>query len=104
MRTQRVSIRDNANWLESIQMAEDMFEFEKTSTGLQFVIPGTEKPKAVPKITYQFEGPQAVIPGAEQISQKRLINRLQEKPITPPVGQKSLAGSPLFGRSGGRSD
>ena len=80
-------------------MAKDMFEVEKTSAGLQFVIPGTEKPKAVPKITYQFEGPQAVIPGAEQISQMRLITRLKEKPITPRVGQKSLVGSPLFGRS-----
>jgi len=80
-------------------MAKDMFEVEKTSAGLQFVIPGTEEPKAAPKITYQFEGPQAVIPGAEQISQKRLITRLKEKPITPRVGQKSLAGSPLFGRS-----
>ena len=32
-------------------MAKDMFEVEKTSAGLQFVIPGTEKPKAAPKIT-----------------------------------------------------
>jgi len=41
-------------------MDRDMFEFEKTSVGLQFVVPGTEKPKVAPKITYQFEGPQGV--------------------------------------------
>ncbi len=77
-------------------MARDKFELEKTTAGLQFVIPGTEKPKAVPKVKYSFDNQQAVIPGAEQISQKRLLDRLQDKPITPRIGQKSPEGVPLF--------
>lgn len=77
-------------------MTAGEFQFEKTAAGLQFVIPGTEKPKAVQRVKYSFDNQQAVIPGAEQISQKRLLDRLQAKPVTPRVGQKSLAGVPLF--------
>jgi hypothetical protein len=81
-------------------MGKDQFNFERTQAGLQFVIPGTEKPKAAPRVKYPQDGDQLVIPGAENITQSALLARLQEKPITPRLGQKSLAGTPLFKTKG----
>ena len=81
-------------------MRKDEFNMERTQAGMQFVIPGTEKPKAVPRVKYPHDGSQLVIPGAEKISQSLLLARLTERPIKPRLGQKSLAGTPLF-KTGG---
>ena len=78
-------------------MVEKQFNLELTKAGQQFVIPGTEKPTPVPKKRYTKDGNQLVIPGAEQISPKEFVARLAKKPISPRVGQRSLAGTALFG-------
>ena len=77
-------------------MVEERFNVERTGAGHQFVIPGTEKPIPGPKIGYASDGSQLVIPGAEQISGKALLNRLMQKPFRPRVGQRSLSGTSLF--------
>ena len=78
-------------------MAEQRFNVERTKAGHQFVIPGTEKPIPAPRIRYPNEGSQLVIPGAEQISGKTLLNRLMQKPFRPRDGQRGLSGTSLFG-------
>lgn len=80
-------------------MGKQDFNVERTRAGLQFMIPGTEKPIAMPRIRYPADGPQLVIPGAEQISGKSLVNRMIQKPLRPRIGQRSLAGTSLFGAS-----
>jgi hypothetical protein len=81
-------------------MTKASFPFEPTATGLQYVIPGTERPPAkTPKRpAYAAEGDQLVIPGAEPIGTRALIERLAARPIRPSRGQKSPAGTALFGR------
>ena len=81
-------------------MRKDEFNVERTQAGIQFVIPGTEKPKVPQRVKYPHDGSQLVIPGAEKISQGVLLARLTERPIKPRLGQKSLAGTPLF-KTGG---
>jgi hypothetical protein len=78
-------------------MTNHEFPTEKTSAGLQFIIPGTEKPKPVRKVRYAYEDTQAIIPGTEKITNKELIERLKDKPIKPRVAQKALHGTALFG-------
>ena len=78
-------------------MDKKQFNFEPTSAGQQFVIPGTEKPTPLPRKRYKKDGDQLVIPGAEQITPGQLVARLAEKPIRPRVGQKSMSGTALFG-------
>jgi len=77
-------------------MGKEKFNVERTQAGLQFVIPGTEKPKPLPRIEYANDGSQLVIPGAERISGTALLTRLLQKPRRPRVGQRSLAGTTLF--------
>ena len=77
-------------------MVEERYNVERTGAGHQFVIPGTEKPIPAPRIRYASDGSQLVIPGAEQISGKALLNRLMQKPFRPRVGQRSLSGTSLF--------
>jgi hypothetical protein len=79
-------------------MAKQRFSVERTGAGQQFVIPGTEKPTPVPLTKYATDGSQLVIPGAEQITGKVLLNRLMRKPFRPRVGQRDLSGTSLFGR------
>ncbi len=65
------------------------------------MIPGTERPaRARPpkRPAYAAEGDQLVIPGAEPIGTRALLERLAARPIRPSRGQKSLAGTALFGR------
>ena len=75
------------------------YQVEKTSVGLQFVIPGTERvmPAAVPMRQYATEGVQFVIPGAEQISTGELLTRKMSSPMMPRTHQRGLAGTALFG-------
>ena len=75
------------------------YQVEKTSVGLQFVIPGTERvtPAAAPLLRYATDGGQFVIPGAEQIGTGELLMRKMAKPIRPRTHQRVLAGTALFG-------
>ncbi len=78
-------------------MARQRFNVERTSAGLQYIIPGTEKPATAPRIKYASDGSQFVIPGAEKVSAKILLNRFMAQPLCARVGQRSLASTPLFG-------
>lgn len=78
-------------------MAKQHISVERTSAGLQLVIPGTEKPAAPPRIAYAKEGLQLVIPGAERISCRELMARLSQRPLRPRVNQRCLAGTSLLG-------
>ena len=75
------------------------YQVEKTSVGLQYVIPGAERitPVAVPSMQYSTDGAQFVIPGAEQISTGELLMRKMAEPIRPRSRQRGLAETVLFG-------
>ena len=77
------------------------YQVEKTSVGLQYVIPGAERrtPVTAPSMRYTTDGAQLVIPGAEQISTRELMVRKMAEPIRPRRGQRGLAGMALFGGS-----
>ena len=82
-------------------MSQSEFQVEKTATGLQYVIPGTQrivkpKPRAF-KAEWTPAGDQFVILGAEKISTVAYVARLAEKPLTPRRGQIGLRGMGLFG-------
>ncbi len=77
-------------------MTSSEFNTEATPGGVQYVIPGTER-TIKSRHTYELEGDQLVIPGAEQISTKEHLTRLAEKPIRPRLGQVGLNGTGLFG-------
>jgi len=79
-------------------VAKKLYSVEPTVAGLQFVIPGTEKPAPAPRIAYTSDGSQLVIPGAERISERALAQRFVQRPLRPRAGQRGLAGAPLFGR------
>ncbi len=82
-------------------MTPSEYQAEKTATGLQYVIPGTErivKPRLRAfKVDRTLAGDQLVIPGAERISTAEYVARLAVKPITPRRGQIGLRGTGLFG-------
>jgi hypothetical protein len=80
-------------------MVRQRFNVESTKAGNQFVIPGTEKPIRAPRTKYASDGSQLVLPGAERISGKTLLNRLMLKPFRPRVGQRDLSGTTLFGNA-----
>ena len=71
--------------------------FERTPIGMQYVIPGTERPVRPKRRVYRADGDQLVIPGAERISTGEYLARLAEKPIRPRRGQRGLRGTALFG-------
>ena len=75
------------------------YQVEKTSVGMQYVIPGAERitPVEVPSMQYSTDGAQFVIPGAEQIGTGELLMRKMAKPIRPRSRQRGLAGTALFG-------
>jgi hypothetical protein len=73
------------------------FNIEKTNIGIQYVIPGTERPIKLKRRTYKSDGNQFVIPGAERISTKEHLSRLTEKPLASRRGQIGLRGLELFG-------
>ena len=70
------------------------YQVEKTSIGLQYVIPGAERitPGATPAMRYPTDGAQLVIPGAEQISTGELLMRKMAEPIRPRTRQRGVAG------------
>jgi hypothetical protein len=58
-------------------MADD-YQIERTRSGLQYLIPGTER-RTLPKCArpeHEREGDQYMIPGAEPISTRDLLARL----------------------------
>ena len=73
------------------------FKLEKTKIGMQYVIPGTERPAKTKRCEYSSENDQLVIPGAERISTADHLARLAEQPITPRRCQVGLQGTGLFG-------
>jgi len=73
------------------------FNVEKTNIGLQYVIPGTERPVKPKRQIFKADGDQLVIPGAERISTKEYLSRLAEKPLMARRGQIGLRGTELFG-------
>lgn len=73
------------------------FNIEKTAIGLQYVIPGTERPVKPIRRVYKSDGDQFVIPGAERISTKQYIARLADKPLVGRRGQAGVRGTALFG-------
>ena len=78
--------------------AAGKYTIERTSSGLQYLIPGTER-RTRPKSTkpeLPREGDQYMIPGAEPISTKELLSRLAGKPIQPRRAQRGLTGASLF--------
>ena len=79
-------------------MTPSDFSTEKTSIGLQYVIPGTERITNPRRRAFKADGDQLVIPGAERIPTKAYLKRLSEKPLTPRRGQVGLRGTSLFGR------
>lgn len=78
-------------------MVKHDYNVERTAAGDQYVIPGTEKPVARSRVRYANDGDQLVIPGAERIGTKPMLDRFSQKPLRPRVGQRSPAGTPLFG-------
>jgi hypothetical protein len=73
------------------------YALEKTPFGLQYVIPGTEMPKAsLPKELPSAEGDQYVLTGAESISVREFLLKQQSKPMKPRVPQKPVRGTELF--------
>ena len=75
------------------------YQVEKTSVGMQYVIPGSERITSVeePSMQYSTDGTQFVIPGGEQIGTGELLMRKMAKPIRPRTHQRGLAGTALFG-------
>ena len=101
----KTNARRDGLWLTSklggqVSMAKrQKYQVEKTSVGMQFVIPGTERvmPAAIPSRLYETDGVQFVIPGAEQTSTGELLMRKMAEPIRPRTRQRGLAGTALFG-------
>ena len=77
------------------------YQVERTSVGMQFVIPGTERVTSAPSPSrpYETDGVQFVIPGAEQIGTGEYLTRKMAEPLKPRRGQKSLIGTALFSPS-----
>ena len=78
--------------------AARIYPIELTSSGLQYLIPGTEmrtRPNST-KPELPREGDQYMIPGTEPISTRELLSRLAGKPIQPRRAQRGLTGTRLF--------
>ena len=98
----RVGLRPSEQDTGANMAKRQKYQVEKTSVGMQYVIPGAERitPVAVPSMRYSTDGTQFVIPGAEQISTGALLMRKMAKPIRPRTRQRGLAGTTLFGGVG----
>ena len=71
---------------------------ERTSSGIQYLIPGTEartRPRST-KPELPREGDQYMIPGAEPISTGELLLRLVNRAMQPRRFQRGLPGEGLF--------
>ncbi len=71
---------------------------ERTSVGMQYIIPGTERIAKPIRRVFRADGNQLVIPGAERISTGAYLKRLSELPMRPRRRQVGLGGTDLFGR------
>ncbi len=82
-------------------MTPEQFTAEKTTLGLQYVIPGAERVSKPKRPSFKADktpaGDQLVILGAERISVGEYVSRLANRPITPRRGQIGLQGTALFG-------
>jgi len=82
-------------------MTPSEYSTEKTTIGLQYVIPGTERAVRPKRPAFSTDptpaGNQLVIPGAEHISTGEYVARLIGRPLTPRRGQVGLRGTGLFG-------
>lgn len=64
LKVPRLFDQSGNGWLQNRQrvweraMVGQRFNVERTAAGQQFVIPGTEKPRAAPRIKYAKEGSQ----------------------------------------------
>lgn len=76
------------------------YQIEKTSVGLQYVLPGAERVKREAPLSncYAVDGAQFVIPGAERISTRELLARKMAAPIKPRSRQLGMTGTALFCR------
>jgi hypothetical protein len=83
--------------MEGTTMTPADFNIEKTNIGIQYVIPGTERPIKPKQRTYKTDGNQFVILGAERISTTKYLSRLADKPLASRRGQIGLRGLGLFG-------
>lgn len=74
------------------------YPIERTSSGLQYLIQGTEMrtPPHSTKPELPREGDQYMIPGTEPISTRELLSRLAEKPIQPRRAQRGPTSTGLF--------
>ncbi len=75
------------------------YETERTSAGVQYVIPGAERlvTRKLKRSPLDREDDQFVLPGAEPISTRELLTRLSNQPLRLKRGQRSLNGTALFG-------
>lgn len=76
---------------------------DRTSAGLQYVIPGTERGAPPRPVRYPRDGAQLVILGAERISDGDLLKRRMAQRLLPRRGQRPVQTTPLF-RSSARPD
>jgi hypothetical protein len=83
--------------MEGTTMTPADFNIEKTNIGIQYVIPGTERPIKPKQRTYKTDGNQFVILGAERISTTKYLSQLAERPLLARRGQIGLRGLGLFG-------
>jgi hypothetical protein len=85
--------------MEVTTMTPADFNIEKTNIGMQYVIPGTERPVKPNHHTFKTDGNQFVIPGVERISTTEYLSWLAEKPLAARRGQIGLRGTGLFRNS-----
>lgn len=70
---------------------------ERTTAGTQYVLPGAERVIiAKARHPHRADGDQLVIPGAEAISERELVERKMAEGIRPRARQRSLKGPRLI--------
>lgn len=69
---------------------------ERTSAGLQYVLPGAERRRPPRPKRYARDGDQFVLPGAERISIGELLRRRMEGRIVARRRQLPAQTAPLF--------
>lgn len=69
---------------------------ERTSAGIQYVIPGAERRPRPRATRYAMDGDQLVLPGAERIGTGELLRRRMLEGIMPRRGQRAVDTTPLL--------
>jgi hypothetical protein len=73
---------------------------ERTPLGLQYLIPGVE-PRQPPNVRkYARDGNQLVLPGAERISIRQLLQRRMAEQMAARKRQRPIQATPLFKTKG----